>query len=103
MNNENRASLKHVTVEFTGLAKVIAGNHEIALDLPQETTYRELVCKLGILFPGLVGILIAEDGETFLSSNMFVIDGDLANPVMVMDLKPKDGERIHLMSVITGG
>lgn len=103
MNKEHSTSFKHVTVEFTGFAKVIAGNHDVALDLPQETTYRELVQKLGVLYPGLVGILIAEDGETFLSSNMFVIDGDLANPVMLMDQKPRDGERIHLMSVITGG
>lgn len=103
MNKEKRTSLKRITVEFTGLAKVIAGNHDLALDLPQETTYRELVRKLGDLYPGLVGILIAEDGETFLSSNMFVIDGDLANPVMIMDQKPRDGEQIHLMSVITGG
>jgi hypothetical protein len=93
----------HVTVEFTGLAKTIAGIPEITLELPEGTPYRDLVRKLGELFPGLIGILIAEDGETFLSSNMFVIDGNLANPVMIMDLIPKDGEHIHLMSVITGG
>lgn len=93
----------HIMVEFTGLAKTIAGTPEVTLDLPVGTTYRDVVRKLGQLYPGLIGILIAEDGETFLSSNMFVIDGDLANPVMIMDLSPRDGERIHLMSVITGG
>jgi hypothetical protein len=34
---------------------------------------------------------------------MFVVDGDLANPVMLIDEKPHDGQCIHLMSVITGG
>ncbi|MBP9040390.1 MAG: MoaD/ThiS family protein [Anaerolineaceae bacterium] len=92
-----------IVVEFTGLAKAIAGKQEITLSIPEGTTYREVVRRLGEMYPGLIGILIAEDGETFLSSNMFVIDGDLANPVMIMDQKPKNGEHIHLMSVITGG
>jgi hypothetical protein len=92
-----------ITVEFTGLAKTIAGVPEVMLSLPEGTKYRDVVRRLGKLYPGLIGILIAEDGETFLSSNMFVIDGDLANPVMIMDLSPRDGEHIHLMSVITGG
>lgn len=92
-----------VIVEFTGLAKTIAGMQETTLNVPEGTTYRDIVRRVGELHPGLIGILIADDGETFLSSNMFVINGDLANPVMIMDQKPGDGERIHLMSVITGG
>ena len=55
------------------------------------------------MYPEMVNILIDPDGENFLSSVMFVIDGDLANPVMLIDKTPHDGERIHLMSVITGG
>lgn len=92
-----------VTVEFTGLAKDIVGKQEVTFTFKEGTTYGEIVRQLAILYPGLVGILIAEDGETFLSSNMFVIDGDLANPAMILEEYPKDGERIHLMSVITGG
>ena len=92
-----------VTVEFNGLAKVIVEKQEVTFSFKEGTTYGDIVRQLADLFPGLVGILIAEDGETFLSSNMFVIDGDLANPAMIMDECPADGERIHLMSVITGG
>lgn len=95
--------MKHVTVEFTGLAKAITGKQEVTLTLPVGTTYGSIVQELGEIYPGLIGILIAEDGKTFLSSNMFVINGDLANPVMIMDQEPRDGEHIHLMSVITGG
>lgn len=92
-----------VTVEFTGLSRYIASASEVELTLEPGSTYRDVIRTLGIRFPGLVGILIADDGETFLSSNMFIIDGDYANPAMVMEDNPKDGERIHLMSVITGG
>lgn len=92
-----------VTVEYTGLSRAITGTPQSKLSLPEGTTYREVVQRLGELHPQLVGILIAEDGETFLSSNMFVIDGDYANPAMVMDDPVKDGEHLHLVSVITGG
>ena len=93
----------NVTVEFTGLSRSIAGISEVVLALQPDSTYRDVIRELGLRFPGLVGILIAPDGETFLSSNMFIIDGDYANPAMVMEDSPKDGERIHLMSIITGG
>lgn len=92
-----------VTVEFTGLAKSLAGVDDVTLEVSKGSTYRDMVRQLAVRFPGLVGLLIAEDGETFLSSNMFIIDGDYANPAMVMEESPKEGERIHLMSVITGG
>lgn len=92
-----------LTVEYTGLSRAITGAPQSVLAVPEGTTYREVVQRLGELYPQLVGILIAEDGETFLSSNMFVIDGDYANPAMVMDDPVKDGEHLHLVSVITGG
>jgi hypothetical protein len=92
-----------IHIEFTGLAKSLAGTNTISLVFPEWTIYREVVRKLADLFPNFVGILIAPDGETFLSSTMFVIDGNLANPVMIMNQTPADGECIHLMSIITGG
>ena len=92
-----------VIVEYTGLSRAITGTAQTQLTLPEGTTYREVIRRVGELFPQLVGVLIAEDGETFLSSNMFVIDGDYANPAMVMNDVVNDGEHLHLMSVITGG
>ena len=92
-----------VTIEFSGLAKNLAGRDELTLILPETAKYREIVKQLADLYPAMLNILIAPDGETFLSSTMFVIDGDLANPVMLMEKTPRDGECIHLMSVITGG
>ncbi len=92
-----------VTIEYTGLSRAITGTPRSTLTLPEGTTYREVIRRVGELHPELVGVLIAEDGETFLSSNMFVIDGDYANPAMVMNDPVQDGEHLHLMSVITGG
>lgn len=92
-----------VTIEFSGIASSLAGMGELTLEIPEGTTYREIVRELAVRYPDMVNILIDPDGENFLSSVMFIIDGDLANPVMLIEKTPHDGERIHLMSVITGG
>jgi len=92
-----------VTIEFSGIASSLAGRHDLTLSIPEGTSYREIVKELAVRYPDMINILIDPDGENFLSSVMFVIDGDLANPVMLIDKTPHDGERIHLMSVITGG
>lgn len=92
-----------ITVEFTGLSKSITGTTKTTLNLPEGSTYRDVIRLLGKVYPQLIGVLIDADGETFLSSNMFIIDGDYANPAMIMTETVKDGEHLHLMSVITGG
>ncbi|MEJ5201305.1 MAG: MoaD/ThiS family protein [Anaerolineales bacterium] len=92
-----------VEVEFTGFARAVTNQKVICLELPEGTTYREIVKLLGQQFPDLIGLLIDRDGETFLSSNMFIVNDDMASPAMMMDESPKDGDRLILMSLITGG
>lgn len=92
-----------IRIEFTGLARQIVGQKEVAWELPPGTTYAQIVERLGREYPGLIGTLIDADGKTFLSSNMFIINGDMALPAMVMDESPRDGDRLWLVSVITGG
>ena len=92
-----------IFVEFTGLARSIVGCKDIKLKIDDKAIFRDIVHLLGINYPGLKGILINDDGETFLSSNMFVINGDMTTPAMVMDEHPHHGDRLVLMSLITGG
>lgn len=92
-----------VTIEFTGLARDIAGEKTIQLELPERATYREVVRLLAARHPALVNVLIAPDRETFLSSNMFVINGDMANPAMLPDESPQEGDHLILVSLVTGG
>jgi hypothetical protein len=93
----------NIRIEFSGIAKELAAIDELTLSLPEGTRYRQIVKELALRYPAMVNILIAPNGEEFLSSVMFVIDGNLENPVMLMDESPHEGECIHLMSVITGG
>jgi hypothetical protein len=90
-------------IEFTGVAQMITGHNLIRLTLPETATYRDIVRILGMRFPELVGVLIDPAGDIFLSSNMFIINGEMGNPAMMMDKSPKNGDRLVLMSVITGG
>ncbi len=92
-----------VTIEFSGLAKILSGRNNLDITLPDGATYRSIVRDLAKRYPAFINILIAPDAENFLSSTMLVINGDLVNPVMILDQSPADGENLHLMSVITGG
>jgi len=92
-----------ITIEFTGITKSITQSSKIDFDLPLASTYRDVIKMLAVKYPAMVGLIIDPDGESFLSSNMFVIDGNLEFPAMILDQMPVDGEQISLMSVITGG
>lgn len=93
----------HLTVEFTGIAKDIAGQKEIQIEMTSENTYHDVVSKLAELYPNLVNILIAPDKKNFLSSNLFIINDEMTEPVFIMDKNPRDGDRLTLLSVMTGG
>jgi len=92
-----------LTIEFTGLPRSLVGRKSIVLDLPASVTYRDLIRRLAADYPQLIDLVIDRDRQNFLSSNMFVINGDLATPAMLLDEIPPDGAQLILMSVITGG
>jgi molybdopterin converting factor small subunit len=93
----------HLMVELTGIAKDIAGQKEIQLEIALDETYHDVVSRLADLYPNLVNILIAPDKKNFLSSNLFIINDEMTEPVFMMDQQPKDGDRLTLLSVMTGG
>jgi hypothetical protein len=92
-----------ITIEFTGITKSITQAGAVEFVVPQGFSYRDLVKMLAAKYPAMIGLIIDSDGETFLSSNMFVINGNLEFPAMILDQSPSEGEHISLMSVITGG
>jgi molybdopterin converting factor small subunit len=93
----------HLTVEFTGIAKDIAGQKEILIEMASQDTYHDVVSRLAELYPNLVNILIAPDKKNFLSSNLFIINDEMTEPIFIMDKHPRDGDRLTLLSVMTGG
>lgn len=92
-----------INIEFTGVAQMLVDHRMIDLEISPGTSYRSIVRILGEKYPSLIGLIIDQDGETLLSSNMFVIDGNMATPAMTMNEVPEEGCRLILMSLITGG
>lgn len=101
--NLAKENIAVITVEFTNLARVVAGVAELEMQISPQETYADIVQRLGVLYPDLVGVLIDCDGRTFLSSNMFIINNEMSDPVMVMDEHPRPGDRLTLVAVATGG
>ncbi len=95
--------MKTITVEFTGAARAMLGQKTASVAMPFTSTYKDVIRHLGQRFPQLIGLLIDTDGETFLSGNMFIIDGNLETPAFVMDEIPSDGVYLIIMSLVTGG
>ena len=93
----------NVSVEFSGIARVVTRVRKISLNLNEETTFRELVRMLGNKYPAMIGEVIKSDGETLYPSNMLNLNGkNMIRPAQ-MDDCPQDGDRVILMSVLAGG
>jgi len=92
-----------IQIELTGIAKSIADKGIIDLIISANSTYYDIVERLATDYPNLVNILIGPDRKNFLSSNLFIINGEMTSPVFEMEKHPRDGDRLTLVSVMTGG
>lgn len=92
----------HVTVELSGLARELAENRRVSLDLPRGATYKQVVEALAAAHPRLVGLVIDHQGS-LLNSNILSRSGEDVILPEQMDSGPHDGERLLLLSVIVGG
>jgi len=95
--------MKRIEIEFTGAAREIAGRKTGIIELGENSSYRDIVMFLADEFPQLLGTVIAEDKQAFLSANFFSRNGE--EPIMPddMDEKPRDGERLVVLYYIVGG
>ncbi len=92
-----------IQIELTGIAKSIAAQGLIELRIPANSTYHDIVERLASDYPDLVNILIDPDRKNFLSSNLFIINNEMTSPVFEMEKHPNDGDRLTLVSIMTGG
>lgn len=93
----------NLTVEFSGVARAIAGANQTLLTLPDRGTYHDVVCRLSELYPALVGIQIAPDRVSLLNANVFSRNGDNVILPDMMGEMPADGDRLILITIIVGG
>ncbi len=92
-----------VTVELTGIPRVVTGVKQLTFELPDGTTFREILRLLGTRYPQLIGEVLQADGETLQPSNMLNLNGRRMVQPIHMDSAPHDGDRLILMSILAGG
>ncbi|HEX2981581.1 MAG TPA: acyl-ACP thioesterase domain-containing protein, partial [Anaerolineaceae bacterium] len=93
-----------ITVEFTGIARTIVGEHEIQVDVAEDISYCDIVRRLGENYPGLIGPIInPADPDLLINSTIFSRNGEDIITLDQMPDCPRDGDRLILLTVIVGG
>ncbi len=92
-----------ISTEFLGVAGHVIGTREVTLDLPEETTFRQIVRLLSERYPALVGTVIAEDRESMFGANVLNLNGKSVIRDELMDTCPQDGDKLIIMAILAGG
>ena len=92
-----------VRVELLGLSRLVTGTREVSLDMPDESTYRDLVYALSEEYPGLVGNVIQADRRNLQAPNIFNLNARQMVQSRQMDDRLCEDDRIILMSISAGG
>ncbi len=92
-----------VTVEFAGLSRVLTKRAYLPLTLEEGCSYRQILHRLGTMYPELVGNVIHPSYTSLQSSNMLNLNGRHMIQSDQMDESPSDGDRLILMSILAGG
>lgn len=93
----------HVTVEFIGVSRILTKKSTCELDISNGQTYNHIVKALAEKEPSLLGQLIDPEDFHFYGSNMFHLNGERMIKTDDMDQAAKDGDRLVLLSIFTGG
>jgi hypothetical protein len=95
--------MMHVIVEFIGVSRILTKSQNVVLDIPENTTYNQIVKMIAEKQPALLGQLIDPENYQFYGSNMFHLNGEKMIPTKEMDQLAHDGDRLVLLSIFTGG
>jgi molybdopterin converting factor small subunit len=96
-------STNQVLVEFTGISRVLTGKTEYMISIADSADVMDVVRMLSRKFPALMGEVIEHDGETLIPTNLFSVNGEQILNEEKLQYKPKDGDRLILLSLLAGG
>jgi hypothetical protein len=92
-----------VLIEFQGISRVLTKSKKLPLNVEPDTTYRQIIQRLAVLYPTLVGEVIAKDRQTMLGSNMVSLNGKHMLRPAELENSPSDGDKLTIMSILAGG
>ncbi len=90
-------------VEFSAISRVLTGQSEFPLTLNKGASIADLVAALGKKFPQLLGQVIEKDGKSLIPTNVFSINGQKIVHESETDFQPKNGDKLILLSLLSGG
>ncbi|MDO9547254.1 MAG: MoaD/ThiS family protein [Pelolinea sp.] len=96
-------STNQVLVEFTGISRVLTGKTEYMISIANNKDVTEVVRMISRKFPALLGEVIERGGETLIPTNLFSVNGERILNEEQLHYKPKDGDRLILLSLLAGG
>jgi hypothetical protein len=92
-----------VSIEFTGISRMLTGQSEMMISFRQGTTFSDIVKTLAKKYPSLIGQIIDKNGSDFIASNLFSLNGQKIIQESEMNGSPKEGDRLILISLLAGG
>ena len=92
-----------IQVELLGLSRLVTGKKELALEIPEGTTFRDITRMLSDMYPALIGNVIQSDRESLQAPNIFNLNARQMIQTRQMGECPSEGDRIILMSMSAGG
>lgn len=85
---------------YCGVARRLGKETEVAIDVPDDATLRDVSAALAARFPAFVGPLLAPGTFELVEPHFFSVNGQR---VVSLDAKARDGDRILIMAVTAGG
>jgi len=90
-------------IEFTGISRVLTGREELILSIPGGSTLEQVITSLGDRFPELVGQIIDFNGKDLIPTNLFSLNGEKILQENDKTYSPKQGDKLILLSILSGG
>lgn len=92
-----------VLIEFQGISRVLTKAKKLPLNVSPDTTYRQIIQRLAVVYPILVGEVITKDRQTLLGSNMLSRNGKHMIRPTDLGSSPEAGDKLTVMSILAGG
>lgn len=75
----------------------------MTLDLHRGANIGDVVSALGRVYPQLLGEIIEKDGKSLIPTNIFSVNGQKIIHESDMQYQPDEGDRLILLSLLSGG
>jgi molybdopterin converting factor small subunit len=92
-----------VFVEFSAISRVLTGKSEFSLTLKNGASISDVVSEIGKKFPILLGKIIEKDGKALIPTNVFSVNGQKIIHETDTAYQPDNGDKLILLSLLSGG